>query len=483
MMTSDRSGTQAARAVLVLVGFALLGLVAVYQPILGLGLMLILYVALRGEGMVRDGVAALLIGNIVLTYGFANVGLRVGGLPLPLSDLMLVPLVGFVVLRPSGLRPIGVSVALLCIVAGIALLRLIVDFPHYGNLAIRDFTTYPEAFTLLVGFWAFNRYGLDWAISLWKVTFLIVVAYCALYPWAPQLAAAGPVVGLQQPVALLGQYDGSGPAIGAAFLFYLLIAAPPKSYILGSICLACAFFLQLRGLYLAIPFAVFLVYLIAGKVRLRLTSRAISTMVVGFALLMLIAPLGLQGREGRVSFSFVTEQLGTLLGHKGAGSGSYDQRVTWLDSNLQRVTSSPDHLLFGVGLGPDLVGGFQYTAELVRKPHNDWLEIFVRLGLLAFIAWLAFIASLILPIWKVAKRELVRPAEKSFLLWVLGSSVIYLIISATQPLLAFPYGTVPLFLMLGMGLALARDIEQRRGTATADREAAAHELEVSTPVI
>ena len=39
---------------------------------------------------------------------------------------------------------------------------------------------------------------------------------------------------------------------------------------------------------------------------------------------------------------------------------------------------------------------------------------------------------------------------------MLANSVVYLFISATQPLLAYPYGTIPLFGILGAGLALAR---------------------------
>ena len=35
-------------------------------------------------------------------------------------------------------------------------------------------------------------------------------------------------------------------------------------------------------------------------------------------------------------------------------------------------------------------------------------------------------------------------------------SFVYLGIAATQPLLAFPYGTVPLFFIMGMGIAAAR---------------------------
>jgi hypothetical protein len=46
--------------------------------------------------------------------------------------------------------------------------------------------------------------------------------------------------------------------------------------------------------------------------------------------------------------------------------------------------------------------------------------------------------------------------ESRLCAWVLAASVIYLGVAATQPYLAFPSGTVPLYFMLGMGLA-ARD--------------------------
>jgi hypothetical protein len=46
--------------------------------------------------------------------------------------------------------------------------------------------------------------------------------------------------------------------------------------------------------------------------------------------------------------------------------------------------------------------------------------------------------------------------ERTFLLWIIASVVLYMFISATQPQLAYAYGTLPLFVMFGMGLALVK---------------------------
>jgi len=45
-------------------------------------------------------------------------------------------------------------------------------------------------------------------------------------------------------------------------------------------------------------------------------------------------------------------------------------------------------------------------------------------------------------------------SEARFLCWVVAALTLYLVVAAVQPLLAFPFGTVPLFTVGGIGLAV-----------------------------
>jgi O-antigen ligase len=448
--------------------FALAGAVSVWQPLVALGIVAILLCLLRGEGLVRDAFALILIGNVVLNYGFANIGISLGGLPLPFTDLVLIGLAGWVLLHRRDIDQFGASGFFLAGILGFALLRLFIDLPRYGTLAVRDFTTPLEASTVLVGFWLFNRYGLDWSRRLWLATSLCVLAYCLLFPLRDQLVAMSPFVGLQQPVPLVGNYSGSGPAVLAALFFFLLLLRPPLSVLLGALGLILVAYFQSRGLYLVLPIACLVAVLASGGIKTRLPSRLAASAILCLVLLVVVLPLGPQGRLGPVTAGLVGTQIGTLFGQEGPGAGSYEDRLEWLDQTWAAQSETLGGPIWGVGLGPDLTGGASGGPESIRKPHNDYLEIFGRFGAIGVILWAGFFVSLLRPICRGLRSTALSAAERSFLLWLLTTSVAYMLVSATQPQLAFPYGTLPLFTLLGMGLALVTSSRRAASTAPTD---------------
>jgi O-antigen ligase len=109
--------------------------------------------------------------------------------------------------------------------------------------------------------------------------------------------------------------------------------------------------------------------------------------------------------------------------------------------------------LVGVGLGPDLIRSVPGTNSQLRKPHNDYLEVFARLGVPALIAFVGMLFTATFGVLRAARRA--RGEAAGLLWWIFAVVVVFLLIAATQPLLAFPYGTIPLFTLLGAGLALA----------------------------
>ena len=90
---------------------------------------------------------------------------------------------------------------------------------------------------------------------------------------------------------------------------------------------------------------------------------------------------------------------------------------------------------------------------MVRKPHNDYLEAYARLGVLGLAALLATLALALGQVVAGARR--LRGSTSQFLWWVVATATVSLIVAATQPLLAYVYGTLPLFAVLGAGLAIA----------------------------
>lgn len=449
------------RQALLLATFVLLGAFATLKPALAIvgvaGVCLAAWASWRGSKFWWDLLLAALGGNLILGYGFANLGIP-GGFPLPFTDLILVALLVRIGLsngigRLKNPAPFVLGAMLLAF----ATIRLFVDYPLWGTNAFRDYALPLEISFMLVGYWSLREYGLQRWISALNVIFLITGTYMLLYPLRNQIEGISPIVGLQRSVPLFGTYSHAGPIAASGFLFAALLLRSNRTriYLCASFLVVLALY-QSRGIYLALPLGCFVVFFVPRaipRVRRDLLG-AITASILAVALLFTVVPM--TGRiGGRVSLHFVTTQLLTLSGQSGPGAGSIETRKQFISDTLARVRETKYGWLWGVGLGPDLTGGFSVENGVdVRKPHDDYLEMYARLGVIGlslFVSMLLAALARITAACRVARGS----TEGRFLLWILASAVVFLVIAATQPLLAFPYGTVPLFASLGAGLALA----------------------------
>lgn len=392
-------------------------------------------------------------GCMVLGYGFANVP-AAPGLQIPLVDALLVG--AFVVLALTGARwPTPSAPFLLAgLLFGWATVRLAIDFPTWGYLAWRDYTTYVELSALFVGYWLMQRIGLDRWVRALSWVFVTVVVYGLLLFQSSIFSSFNVVVGLQKPVLLLGHITGVA-SVSAFFFFALVRPFGRLSPVLAALSIPPLFIFQARGLYVVLPLTVLLLALIelagARTPRLGRIVAATGMTIVAAGIVLVAQPTG---RFGSSSPALVREQISTLAGGKGVGQGSLNHRLLWLTETSDRVLADPYAVLRGLGLGPDLTSGFATDEILVRKPHDDYLEMFARLGLPALLVFLGLIGTAVRAV-AAASRRLPTPRERFFQLWLLANTIIYLFISATQPLLAYPFGTIPLFGALGAGLAMS----------------------------
>ena len=439
-----------------LVIFVGVGLSAVWWPLASLVLLMALWLGVRGRYFPGDILVVLIAGNIILGFGFANLGLRVGGLPLPLTEVLLLPLVGLAALRLRSLKELGWPGVFLVGFLVVSTLRLLASLHDWGPLALRDYTTALEALSLLVGFWAVREYGLGRWIQTWRVVLLFLLLYASLIPLQEGLASMGPVVGLQRPVPLLGQFSSAGIGISAALLFFYLFSERSRSYLLGVWCIVLLAVIQFRGLYFAVPLAILFSATASPRIAAVATFRFAVGLGIAALALILLSPLIPSGRVGPITPAFYTSHISTIIGVDGPAAGTIENRIKWAGDVWDKVSAKPANLVVGLGLGPDLIPSHRgLQGQLVRKPHNDYLEIFARTGIIGLLLWVGLLATPLARIWSVVRKKRVHGAEVTFLVWVLTLAAVYLFVSAFQPLMAFPYGTIPLFTSLGMALAVA----------------------------
>jgi O-antigen ligase len=430
------------------------GLLAARSPKLGVAVALLelvaIWIGIRGPLAWWDGLLCLIGGSLVLTYGFANIGI-VSSAPLPLADgiVLLLTVRALTAIRPASAKPLFFCAAVYFCWASV---RLSIDYPVWHANALRDYTTAAEMGCVLVGYWAMKRYGLQRFLAL-RWVMLAAVVYLLFYPVRSALETLGPTVGLQQPVPLLGTYDGAGIGAVVAALYFLTMRPFGRlSYLFGGLGLADLVVLQQRGLYVA-AFAALLVLIAVAPRWSRVRGKLIGGLVAAGLAVVILFAVGPSGRLGRATPHIVLSQLETLAGYQGAGAGTLKTRESFLHDTLSKLRQRPYRWVVGAGLGPDLTEGFNTGSTVgVRKPHDDYLEAFGRLGVIGLLALLGVVGLGWLRIVKAARRGSGEVGR--FLLWIAAATLVYLVVAATQPLLAYVYGTVPLFTLLGAGWAL-----------------------------
>jgi hypothetical protein len=449
------------REVALLGAAVVVGIASVKAPIIGLAigaLVVAIGVAAVDSVTFERSLTLLLVGGaMAMGYGWANIGIP-GPIPIPLTEILLLPLVALALVNPDTRveRRILVPLSLFGLLVAV---RLLFDFPVWHIYALRDTTEAVEAFVLVVGYRAVMRDGVQFWIRNMRYLAAVVLAWGTVYPLFPSLTTAvGPTVGLQRPTSILDPTGVKFSVIAAALYFVVFSKGWVRQIAVLGLVTGLLGVYQARTLFILLPLSI----LVLGWAMHRLGR--------SFAFLMAALLLGigvilwaqthavLGGNHQQTSLQYTTGELGTLAGHQGPHSATIQARQGFLKQDLRFVFHSPFTAMVGVGLGPDLTFG-QYIGnqgQLVRNPHDDYLEQLTRLGILGFCLWMAVLLNLIVPIAKAARRGY-GDTEK-FCAWIFASGLVYLGVAGAQPLLSFPYGSIPLFFLLGMGAAAAKHV-------------------------
>jgi hypothetical protein len=404
----------------------------------------------------RMGALLLVGGAMTLGYGFANLGVRLGPVPLPITEILLVPLVALALVEPRTRVPARTLLPL-CLFAGLVFVRLVFDYPVHGIFAIRDTTMAIEMFIVLIGYRAVARDGVDSWIGKLRLVMLAVILVGLLHPWQEQLAGVGPKVGLQRPVPLFDIKGVKFSVVAAGLFVALFFSGWMRPVLLGMVAGLIGIF-QARTLYLMFPITIGVLGWASRRLG-RIVVQYVPALAVGVVLLVWAAGAGFQGSEGEISAEFFSRHAGTLIGREGYKEATIEARGLFFSETLDFVTNTPGTIAVGVGLGPDLTFGRWHGNEgqAVRNPHDAYLEVFARTGVLGLSLFLWWLGSMLVPIARRARSGSGRNAL--FCAWTLAAACVYLGVAAAQPILAFPYGTVPLFFILGMGLAASNEPE------------------------
>jgi len=339
-------------------------------------------------------------GYLLLNQGFTQLRMPPVGPGIPIGEFVLaVSFLGVsipkIVVRLN--RVLWVLPFLIWWVYGIA--RALAGVPQYGPWALRDASQVIDSLFLVIGFaLATNPAKLDRFFHWFYLVFFVGGVYALTFPAEKFLAEYSPHItaAAGYSVPLLFSYTNSATLLMTAAPMLVLLRGPyPRGrmrYLWAALFLMVPIaVMQSRTAYvllISVP-GFFLIFhrKILSKWMLAL-SCALLLLVIVFA-----SGIEIKGRLGqRFSPEFVAQHFSTLSGTSentelsGAAAG-IGQRIGWWRQIGTRLTRTPASLIFGLGYGMPLVDFTLAGGMKVREPHNSYISVLARLGVLGALLW------------------------------------------------------------------------------------------------
>lgn len=411
-------------------------------------------------------------GYILFNRSFAELNVPLRTVPLYIGELVLLLGLAWVIRRPLDRAAMRRHPFFLALAAWMTFsaVRLLAGGLEYGMDAIRDAAVWYYGLYALVG------YGL-WTVlsrAAWSRYFVVVFgAQTAITAYVIVMGPFSlPIPGAGDDPARVDRADVMAlNLLGGATFFLLALRAASRRGLwlgLGILNLSLVPLLQVRAASMA-ALAVLAVLGFQRRWGTLATIVAVPILLLGT---LAVTDVQMSAVRGEISARAVLDRqlsvIPLLLGGEAAddsgvarqASNTAEWRLAWWGALMDEVTSSPRTLLVGLGFGPDLaaIGEIQQsTARPVRSPHNIAMTLLGRTGVLGLGLWLALHAVWLRTLLRGARdtSRRVEPAAADWVLWLLAYAVATLVVATFGVVLEGPYGAIPYFLVLGMGMRAA----------------------------
>jgi O-antigen ligase len=421
------------------------------------------------------------IGELVLGYGFGGITVGTGSARVTLAELVLACVLLWIAFKSWTAFWIAGSATfyLLAYAVPPLIIHLLPDLIRHGVTAARDALPLVDSLFFLagIGVVALSQRREQWVV--WRhrffwTTLIATLCYLPLYPFQKTLLAYSPAAyGYQYSTPIIGYFSSSN---ALALVGLLAVVLTPNFFAKHSDkpaprwLLLLAFVIYLAGIVMLQSRAT---YVAAGLSLIALALNRHGRAVWGFLLAMTLAVivlfavdlsgLEIKGRVGHIGIEVLTGQLKSVAGedqNAASGASGLDLRMSWWRDSLTRWNASLETNLVGIGFGQSLTNfTTKKGAGLVREPHNSYISVLTRTGIVGLLPWLAFQATLMLTVWrKFLKQRKTDSRSAGYWLWLFLFFMILLVEAIVEPVFEVPYFAAPYFFIAGMALAeIARD--------------------------
>lgn len=413
----------------------------------------------------RNNLVFFIIGCYLLfNYGFMQLRLPIGNAGIPIGEIVL-----FFVLAtihyPTTLPRLNqmISVNLLFLWWGYIFLRTLPGLPKYGFWAFRDASNVIESLFILVGFSFLQRTEYFEKIFKWMPKLLFIgVLYGMTYPFAYILQPLSPKIisGSGQSVPIFFTYVSTA-LVMILSAFYLLLFSKQKEEILyNSIAFLLITFtilqLHARTIYLQLIAA----FIFLSVYRKNFIKKGFTSLIVciGFLILMPLLDITLYGKFGKMSVEFLFNHFIAIGGIESEGLEGSAQgvglRLGWWYYLFSRLTENLQNFLFGLGYGFSLID-FTVTGGVeIREPHNSYISIFSRSGLIGISLFTA-VHFYLIKTWFLAHRLCRMINWQEGLNWLLLIFVYFILVwvfAIGEDAFEKPFNAIPYYFFWGIVL-------------------------------
>lgn len=412
----------------------------------------------------RNSIILFVIGAyLILNWGFMLIRvLPVAGGGVPIGEILLC--FSFLIIfkdfrwLPSFTNNLIFVVFLIWWSLGIG--RALYAYPEYKMWALRDASHVIESLFLWVGFVFAGAPGAIDRLFVWLRKVLgIACIYALFFPWQSELKLLTPSIkaAAGYTSAIFFNYSG----VGQLLLWEATrrVIEDARGILVPSLLIIYTVgIFQARTIYLQL-IAIVLMLLWYRRKAFGKMSMALGVGLIG---LMLFAASGveIEGRNGQnVSMEYITNHFIAIAGIENPGvkdaAAGVDQRLGWWkDIIFERLPKSTNSLLFGMGYGFPLVDFKGPDGEIVREPHNSYVSILARMGVVGLLLFISAHVLLLHSWWNafnLCRRKSYKIGQDRLFMLMVYFVMIW-IFSMGEAAFEAPYLTIPYYFFWGVFL-------------------------------
>tara|TARA_B110000046_G_scaffold184399_1_gene222791 strand:+ start:32 stop:1336 length:1305 start_codon:yes stop_codon:yes gene_type:complete len=337
----------------------------------------------------------LIFSNLFLGWSFQN--LKIFSLPINeiMIFLLLTQIKPFIILNYLE-KVVNIFPYIFWLTFG--LIYLVVGFSREGIWALRDGSHVIDSLYLIIGFFIISNSDNYRNLFIHLKYFVwIGLVYLLLFPFKESIQSFLPsVMGSSGFNVSKSIFNYSSISTTWVWLgFYALINYQKDNsgiFLRKIIPISLIFFaiiiFQQRMIYLSVATILIFLSMFAEMRKGILLYPILFLFLLGFISLF---DFQIKGRIGDVTINFFVEHFMSLFGYSSertlSSTGTVEQRMAWVQELYEKSFSSVSRFFFGAGYGKPLVDFGIGSGIIVREPHNSYLSIYGKMGLIGTFVW------------------------------------------------------------------------------------------------